>query len=269
MTRTILRIGPLLVAIAALTACTSELSTPTPDATATYVDNLLVEFSIPDHVRPQLSDRDIEYATDLLEQRSQIEPTWRTCYFTTLLNDVQYYNEALDLQSHVLRVDIPVGWIATTAVESRFDATRIAAHPAVVVATLEMAQNCEQPTGGLDHERQQRTFITIGQIEDRKVIELLADGTGTSWKAAREQRFGPDAVFTVLEITDRSVVDSKKLGPGNAFQSCCDDTRPNHFAYREADGVLYEITMLQTEGELSAEAFEHVLDSMQFGPLGD
>ena len=265
---------PTLVATSTPVGTPTPVPTPTPDATQTALDDLAVRLSVPEYALAKFTDEDIAYAQELIRVRTLTErdPSRLDCYSDTLTSGIRYYRDVIDLPSHSLELDIPIGWTAISSIDGDRRLSGFAETPDASVTRIRMAQNCEA-FRRVEHLRQGGTHISIMSRATRDALEWLNDETGETWNTERTSQQRPDIEVTLLdvgtiEIPDRgagiTAVESIELGANHLLSTCCNDTRPHHYAFIEVDDTLYGFHMFETEGPLSIEAFTHMLQSMKF-----
>lgn len=250
--------------------------TPTPDATQTALDGLAVHLSVPDHALAKFTDEDIAYAKEVIRVRTLTErdPFRWDCYSDTLVTGIRYYQDVIDLPSHLLELDTPTGWIAISSIDGDRRFLSFAKTPDASVTTIRMAQNCEPFHPNL-HPGQDGTHISIISGATRDALDWLKDETGETWNTERTS-LEPEPGYTEVTLLDAGTIEIPGIGAGitavesieldanHLFSACCNDTRPHHYAFIEVDEILYGFHMFETEGPLSIEAFTHMLQSMKF-----
>jgi hypothetical protein len=145
-----------------LAVCSGAAGTSSSDATRTALNDLAVQISIPDHALFQLTDEDIEYAEELVQLRTLTERSaisW-DCYSDTLVQGIRYYRDVIDLPTHSLELDIPLGWITNMIIDGDTRLLRLAETREGSVTIMWMVQNCE-PVDLVDHPRQGGTHVSI------------------------------------------------------------------------------------------------------------
>ncbi len=247
-----------------------------PAVTRLTLEEMAQQLSIPEYAIPVLSQGDIDYGYDLLRIRTQTERDSYhfDCYDYTLGSDIHYYRDEIDLPSHTLAMDVPIGWTKNRA-DSPSPRLKKFAHIGDVFETnLAMAQNCE-PFVPISHPTRGGTFINIIPDAKAETIDWLTDQSGETWRVERESLETSHTHVTLLSSEEFDypgtgtaiiAVESIELDRDSFGYLCCNETRPHHYAFIEIDNFRYVVHMLETEGSRSREAFAHMLQSMEFTP---